>query len=118
MIQPVFVLFWPALPEKSVNLSLMRRQSSVLVESVLYSVFDLGSLAVVESVKCSYQVSCDPPDPLESYAFSYLSVNVLYNLIIHLGTSISLTIIILAASFPVKPDLYILLYLFQTRYTI
>ena len=66
----------------------------VLVEAVFYSVFDLGSLAVVESVECTYQIACDPSDSLESDAFSYLSVHILDNFIIHLVTSISLPVII------------------------
>ena len=58
-----------------------------LVQSVLYSVFYLGSLAVVESVECAYEISRDPSDPLEAYAFTYLTVYILYYFVIHTNTS-------------------------------
>jgi len=57
-------------------------------QSVLYSVLYLGSLAVVESVESSDEISCDPSDPFEANAFTDLAVYILYHLVIHIGTSV------------------------------
>ena len=67
---------------------------TALVQAVFNSVLDLCSFSVIESVECAYEISCYPSDPLESYTFSDLSVYVLDDFVIHLGTSISLPIII------------------------
>ena len=86
----------------------------VACEAVFNSVFYFSSLAVVESVECSYEISCDPSDSLEAYAFSDLSVYVLNYFIVHLSTSVSLPFIIVLIRCIVKCNLYILLFLFCT----
>ena len=60
----------------------------VVGQSVLNSVLHLSSLAVVESVECSDEISCDPSDSLESNAFTDLTVYILDDFIIHTGTSV------------------------------
>ena len=60
----------------------------VVGQSVLDSVLYLSSLAVVESVECSDEISCDPSDSLESNAFTDLTVYILNDFIIHTGTSV------------------------------
>ena len=52
-------------------------------ESVLYSVLDLSSLSVIESVKSAYQITCDPSDPLEADALSDLAVYILNYFVVH-----------------------------------
>ena len=59
----------------------------VVGQSVLNSVLYLSSLAVVESVECSDEISCDSSDSLESNAFTNLTVYILDDFIIHTGTS-------------------------------
>ena len=59
-----------------------------LVQAVFNSVLDLCSFPVIESVECSYEISCDPSDSLESNTIAYLSVYVLNDLIVHLSTSV------------------------------
>ena len=60
----------------------------VVGQSVLNSVLYLCSLAVVESVECSDEISCDSSDSLESNAFTNLTVYILDDFIIHTGTSV------------------------------
>ena len=60
----------------------------VVGQTVLYSVLYLGSLAVVESVECSDEISCDSSDSLEANAFADLTVYILDDFIIHTGTSV------------------------------
>ena len=90
--------------------------SSALVQAVLNSILDFCSFSVIESVECAYEISCYSSDPLESYTFSDLSVYVLDDFVIHLGTSISLPAIIYSTLDFVKLNLHILLYLFCTKH--
>ena len=89
---------------------------TALVQAVFNSVLDLCSFSVIESVECAYEISCYSSDPLESYTFSDLSVYVLDDFVIHLGTSISLPAIIYSTLDFVKLNLHILLYLFCTKH--
>ena len=60
----------------------------IVGQSVLNSVLYLSSLAVVESVECAYEISCDSSDSLEANAFTDLTVYILYYLVIHTSTSV------------------------------
>ena len=60
----------------------------VVGQSVLNSVLYLSSLAVVESVECSYEISCDSSDSLKANALTDLTVYIFYDFIIHTGTSV------------------------------
>ena len=71
----------------------------VSCHSVLNAIFYLGSLAVVESVKCTDEISCDPSDSLETNALAYLAVYVLYYVIIHRNTSVCITLLIILIFF-------------------
>ena len=72
----------------------------VVGQSVLDSVLYFSSLAVVESVECSYEISCDSSDSLEANAFTDLAVYILYYLVIHNGTSVLVIILVRNHSMP------------------
>ena len=47
------------------------------LDSVFYSVTDFRGLGIIEAIQSSHKISRDPSDPLETYAFSDLTIHVL-----------------------------------------
>ena len=54
---------------------------------MFYTIFDLRSFCIIESVERSYEVSGDPSDPLELDSLADLSVYIFDLVVIHISSA-------------------------------